>query len=88
MKPETEGTVTKKELKVNSFLIFLLKMSGMRMKKRPTMDYQEIVSDPESPFKVTLVNDDINHWEVKFIGPSDTYYEGLLFRLSVVFPVR
>ena len=51
------------------------------------IDYQEIVSNPNSMFKVTLVNDDINNWLVEFDGPSDTYYEGLHFRLSVTFSV-
>lgn len=51
------------------------------------IDYQEIVSNPNSMFKVTLVNDDINNWIVEFDGPSDTYYEGLHFRLSVTFSV-
>ena len=51
------------------------------------IDYQEIVSNPNSMFKITLVNNDINNWLVEFDGPSDTYYEGLHFRLSVTFSV-
>lgn len=62
-------------------------MSRAKQKKRPMLDYNEIVNDPDSPFKVTLEDNDINKWLVEFDGPSDTYYEGLHFRLSVVFPV-
>lgn len=51
------------------------------------LDYKEIVNDPDSPFTITLVDNDINKWLVEFDGPSETYYEGLHFRLSVVFTV-
>ena len=38
-------------------------------------------------FKVTLINDDIQHWLVTFTGPEDTAYAGLVFRLEVTIPV-
>ena len=50
-------------------------------------DYKEIVEDPNSPFKITLVNDDLKNWIVEFDGPEDTNYTGLHFRLSIKFTV-
>lgn len=39
-------------------------------------------------YKVTLIDNCIDKWLIEFDGPSDTYYEGLHFRLKYVFTVR
>ena len=52
-------------------------------KKRPMLDYKEIIEDPNSAVKVELVNNDVYNWIVYFDGPNDTPFEGLKFRASV-----
>ena len=57
------------------------------MSKRLMKDYKEIADDPNSPFQITLVNNNMKDWIVEFDGPEDTNYTGLHFRLSVKFSV-
>ena len=57
------------------------------MSKRLMKDYKEIADDPNSPFQITLVDNNIKDWIVEFDGPEDTNYTGLHFRLSVKFSV-
>jgi ubiquitin-conjugating enzyme E2 D/E len=37
---------------------------------------------------ITLVNDDIFHWECQIAGPQDTPYQGGLFLLKLEFPAQ
>ena len=57
------------------------------MSRRLIKDYEEITNDPNSLFKITLVDNNIKDWIVEFDGPEDTNYTGLHFRLSVKFTV-
>ena len=57
------------------------------MSKRLMKDYREIADDPNSPFQITLVQDNMKDWIVEFDGPEETNYTGLHFRLSVKFTV-
>lgn len=34
-------------------------------------------------FNVELVNNNLQHWVATFVGPADTAYEGLHFKLDI-----
>ena len=51
--------------------------------KRLTKEYNAIVNNPNCPFEIELVNDNIQDWIVTFPGPDDTPYEGLKLKLSI-----
>ena len=39
-------------------------------------------------FNVQLVDNNIQHWRVEFMGPKDTAYEGLHFKLDILIKVN
>ena len=49
-------------------------------------EYSNITTS-QSLFKVSLIDEDIQHWLVTFTGPEDTAYAGLEFRLEITIPV-
>ena len=55
--------------------------------KRILKEYNTICADASSGFKITLVGNDMNHWETSIIGPEDTPYANGIFKLEIKFPL-
>lgn len=51
-----------------------------------TKQLHEIQKDPQSPFSVGLIDDNIYHWQVTIMGPEKTPYEGGAFPAQLDFP--
>jgi len=43
-------------------------------------------SEYEKMFKITMVGDDMYHWEVVLYGPEDSLYEGSVYKLDIRLP--
>jgi ubiquitin-conjugating enzyme E2 G1 len=49
-------------------------------------EYQNLLKNPVEGFSAGLVNDDLFKWELIIIGPTDTFYEGGMFKALLTFP--
>ena len=54
--------------------------------KRLQKEYRELTSKPYDEFSVALKEDNIYNWDVIIFGPSDTPYEGGMFKTEMEFP--
>ena len=54
--------------------------------KRLQKEYRELTSKPYDEFSVALKEDNIYKWDVIIFGPSDTPYEGGMFKTEMEFP--
>jgi ubiquitin-conjugating enzyme E2 D/E len=59
---------------------------GSKTAKRLAKELADCQSDPPTGCTFALVGDNLMHWECTVAGPSDTPYEGGIFRLDVNFP--
>ena len=55
--------------------------------RRLNIEYKKIAENPNSPYKVELVNGNIQDWRVQIKCPDDTPYQGLTFVLRITIPV-
>ena len=58
-------------------------MSAIR---RLQKEYKDLTSKPYDEFSVSLSEDNIYKWEIIIFGPSDTPYEGGMFKSIMDFP--
>ena len=54
--------------------------------KRLQKEIREIQLDPPSNCSAGLINDNIYHWEAVIMGPSETPYEGGIFKIDIYVP--
>ena len=52
----------------------------VRMTKRCTRDLSMMTKQYSGIFTPELINGEINHWHVTFMGAKDTLYQGETFR--------
>ena len=83
--PRNRGFSTK-YYKLTDFQIRINMIEIPKFLNRLRKEYSNITTS-QTMFKVTLINDDMQHWLVTFTGPEDTAYAGLVFRLEVTIPV-
>jgi ubiquitin-protein ligase len=50
-----------------------------RMQKRLQKDYEQMLKNYKDTFTVTLVNNEIRHWIVRFNAAEGTVYSGETF---------
>lgn len=55
--------------------------------KRLQKELIEIQRDPPSNCSAGIVDDNYYEWEATIIGPSDTPYEGGIFRIAIHIPI-
>ncbi len=48
-------------------------------------EYKSLLRNPVDGISAGLVDDDIFRWELMIMGPSDTFYEGGLFKAQLTF---
>ncbi|KAJ5073183.1 hypothetical protein M0811_08440 [Anaeramoeba ignava] len=48
--------------------------------------FRELSKNPVDGFSAGLIDDDPFNWEITVIGPTDTLYEGGIFRATLAFP--
>lgn len=56
--------------------------------KRLQKEYRELTSKPYDEFSVALKEDNIYSWDIIIFGPSDTPYEGGMFKSVMEFPME
>jgi ubiquitin-conjugating enzyme E2 D/E len=54
--------------------------------KRINKELLDLEEDPEAPFSVGPISDDLFKWQATFIGPQGTRYEGGNFSLNIDLP--
>ena len=59
-------------------------MSIIRLNKELKM----LIKSPPGNCSAGMVKDDIHHWQATIIGPSESPYEGGVFRLNIHFPMN
>ena len=53
---------------------------------RLNKEYNDIKTK-QNYFDVQLVDNNLQHWRIKFVGPHDTAYEGLPFEVDILIGV-
>ena len=65
-------------------LLPILYMSIIRLNK----ELRNITIDPPTNCSAGMKNDDLHQWNATIIGPSDSTYEGGIFKLNIHFPMN
>ena len=69
------------------FYYFLtMVITNPKFLNRLNKEYNDIKTK-QNYFDVQLVNNSLQHWRIKFVGPHDTAYEGLPFELDILIGV-
>lgn len=72
----------------NHIIIIIIEMviTNPKFLNRLNKEYNDIKTK-QNYFDVQLVDNNLQHWRIKFVGPHDTAYEGLPFELDILIGV-